>query len=154
MAEDKTDGYVVFYSDNALSARQQAMTHLQTQQQPVPLVRPTIAASKWAMGVGVPLLLYAASVAVCVWLNGVYVWIGIGMCAVTALLTVRFSVELAVLLYQRLAPERLRRCCVFEPTCSQYMLLAIEKHGFFKGCCKGVGRLCRCRYPNGGTDLP
>ncbi len=60
----------------------------------------------------------------------------------------------SILLYQKHAPEKLRRACVYTPTCSDYMLLAVEKHGVVKGFFKGFLRLCRCHYPHGGEDLP
>ncbi len=44
--------------------------------------------------------------------------------------------------------------CRFEPTCSEYMRLSIEKYGTFPGIWKGIKRIRRCRYPNGGTDYP
>ena len=47
-------------------------------------------------------------------------------------------------LYQYFAPMRIRERCVFTPTCSDYMIAAIEKYGFFKGVKKGIGRLKRC----------
>ena len=56
--------------------------------------------------------------------------------------------------YQRVAPARLREACRFEPTCSNYAIQAIEIHGVLKGCRKAIGRICRCRHPNGGVDLP
>jgi len=56
--------------------------------------------------------------------------------------------------YQRYAPERIRRACVFEPSCSEYMILSIEKYGILCGIIKGVKRLLRCRFPNGGEDYP
>ena len=59
-----------------------------------------------------------------------------------------------VLLYQKYAPEKLRRSCLFTPSCSEYMLLAIEKYGFIRGFLKGCGRLGRCHHPNGGEDFP
>ena len=65
----------------------------------------------------------------------------------------RFCIDF-VLLYQKLAPEKVRRSCVYEPSCSAYMLLAIEKHGAFRGFFKGIKRLSRCHHPNGGVDLP
>lgn len=57
-------------------------------------------------------------------------------------------------LYQRIAPKVMRQACRFEPSCSNYALLAIEKHGWAKGCCKSGLRLLRCRPPNGGSDYP
>ncbi len=60
----------------------------------------------------------------------------------------------SVLIYQRYAPERIRASCVFEPTCSQYMILAVEKYGPVKGVAKGIKRLLRCHPPNSGIDYP
>ena len=56
--------------------------------------------------------------------------------------------------YQELAPDRVRKSCRFEPTCSNYMLKAIEKYGVSIGLYRGVKRLFRCRPPNGGCDYP
>lgn len=56
--------------------------------------------------------------------------------------------------YQRYAPESVRMRCRFEPSCSQYTLLAIEKYGLIKGGIKSVRRWRRCKPPNGGIDLP
>ena len=55
--------------------------------------------------------------------------------------------------YQHYAPDRIRLKCVFEPSCSEYMLLAVNKYGFFKGLYKGIKRLLRC-HPPGGVDYP
>lgn len=57
-------------------------------------------------------------------------------------------------LYQQRAPKRIRGHCRFEPTCSTYMLLAIDKYGVFKGSYTGVKRILRCKAPNGGIDKP
>lgn len=56
--------------------------------------------------------------------------------------------------YQNHKPERLEGVCVFEPTCSTYMILAIEKYGLLKGFWKGIKRLSMCHHPNGGIDYP
>jgi len=40
--------------------------------------------------------------------------------------------------------------CRFQPTCSQYMLDAVAKHGPWRGGWRGVKRICRCR-PGGGA---
>ena len=42
--------------------------------------------------------------------------------------------------------------CRFDPSCSEYLLQAIERHGFFRGCRLGVARLARC-HPWGGSGL-
>ncbi len=57
-------------------------------------------------------------------------------------------------MYQASASFRLRNSCRFEPTCSNYMILALNKHGITKGTLKGIFRLLRCRPPNGGIDFP
>jgi len=59
-----------------------------------------------------------------------------------------------ILLYQKIAPKRIREACRFEPTCSNYMIMAIEKYGSIKGFWLGLKRLTRCHYPNGGYDYP
>jgi putative component of membrane protein insertase Oxa1/YidC/SpoIIIJ protein YidD len=54
-----------------------------------------------------------------------------------------------VKLYQHYAPEKMRRKCLFKPTCSEYMILAIEKNGVSKGTYQGLRRLfikCKGRY--------
>ncbi|MFN0047951.1 MAG: membrane protein insertion efficiency factor YidD [Cytophagales bacterium] len=56
--------------------------------------------------------------------------------------------------YQKTAPARIRQSCRFEPSCSEYMILAIEKYGVFSGVSKGLNRLGRCKIPNGGIDNP
>ena len=60
----------------------------------------------------------------------------------------------AVRIYQRYAPDSIRNKCRFEPSCSEYMILAIEKYGFLKGTLKGINRLRRCRPGGGGYDYP
>lgn len=56
--------------------------------------------------------------------------------------------------YQVTAPSSLRQCCRFSPSCSEYMILAVEKYGAIKGFIKGIKRILRCRKPNGGIDFP
>ncbi|UVK85712.1 membrane protein insertion efficiency factor YidD [Pseudomonas sichuanensis] len=53
-----------------------------------------------------------------------------------------------------MAPSRLRNACRFEPSCSNYALLAIEKHGAVRGWKMALNRIHRCRFPNGGEDYP
>jgi putative membrane protein insertion efficiency factor len=40
--------------------------------------------------------------------------------------------------------------CRFNPTCSQYMLDAVAKHGPWRGGWRGIKRICRC-HPWGGS---
>ncbi|MDX2037833.1 MAG: membrane protein insertion efficiency factor YidD [Isosphaeraceae bacterium] len=58
-------------------------------------------------------------------------------------------------LYQRFLSPLLGNVCRFEPTCSRYMVAAVEKYGLARGVWKGVGRVCRCHPWNpGGFDPP
>ena len=59
-----------------------------------------------------------------------------------------------VRIYQRYAPDSIRNKCRFEPSCSEYMILSLKKHGVIKGLSKGIGRLTRCNIDNGGFDYP
>ena len=59
-----------------------------------------------------------------------------------------------ILLYQKIAPKKLRNTCRFVPSCSNYMILAIKKYGNIKGFRLGLSRLFRCHIPNGGYDYP
>ena len=43
--------------------------------------------------------------------------------------------------------------CRFHPTCSEYALEALKKHGFFKGSAKAFWRILRCSpFFSGGWD--
>lgn len=63
-----------------------------------------------------------------------------------------------VKLYQYFAPSKIRMKCRFEPSCSQYMIMAIEKYGAIKGLIKGMRRLKKCNNRGnglrGGFDYP
>lgn len=60
----------------------------------------------------------------------------------------------AIRLYQQIAPHKIRNACRFEPSCSNYAILALQKYGFFKGWKMAINRLTRCKIPNGGEDYP
>ncbi len=52
----------------------------------------------------------------------------------------------AIRLYQRYAPEDIRRRCLFKPTCSEYAILAVQKYGVIRGLFKAYIRLFKkCR---------
>ena len=57
-------------------------------------------------------------------------------------------------IYQRYAPDSVRNNCRFEPSCSQYFIMSLEKFGVIKGTIKGINRLKRCNVKNGGYDYP
>jgi putative membrane protein insertion efficiency factor len=47
------------------------------------------------------------------------------------------------------------RQCRFEPTCSHYMIGAVEKYGVVRGVLKGIWRILRCNpFCQGGHDPP
>lgn len=56
--------------------------------------------------------------------------------------------------YQYIVSPWVGQHCRFYPTCSQYAIEALEKHGCLKGGWYIVSRLCRC-HPlcKGGVDL-
>lgn len=57
--------------------------------------------------------------------------------------------------YQRSISPRLRARCLLEPSCSQYALLAIARHGVIRGLSATARRLRRCRPENEGViDYP
>lgn len=61
----------------------------------------------------------------------------------------------AVRVYQWTLSPVVGRQCRFHPTCSNYMILAVRKHGVLIGVAKGLWRICRCHPFNaGGIDYP
>ena len=116
------------------------------------IVRPKVSVFKGL----IPTLLYlAALIAGLCLADNVWVLIGVLLMAlgVAIIFAKRFCIWL-ILLYQRFAPEKIRRECCYQPSCSEYMKLAIEKYGVIKGIYRGCKRLSRCHWPNGGIDEP
>ncbi len=63
----------------------------------------------------------------------------------------RFLIRL-IRLYQRTSKWR-PPVCRYVPTCSQYAVEAIQKHGALKGCALAAWRICRCQpFCRGGYD--
>ena len=59
----------------------------------------------------------------------------------------------AVRIYQRTLSRILPATCRFEPSCSNYMLQAVELHGPFRGVGLGIWRVMRCNpFCSGGYD--
>ncbi len=57
--------------------------------------------------------------------------------------------------YQALLRPILPAVCRFEPSCSEYFILAVQKYGPLRGACKGAWRICRCNpFCQGGLDPP
>ena len=57
-----------------------------------------------------------------------------------------------VLFYKKGISPFLPGACRFRPTCSEYMIEAIEKHGIIKGLYLGIKRILRC-HPWGGSGF-
>jgi uncharacterized protein len=69
--------------------------------------------------------------------------------------TAKFILIAAVRLYQMTLGLLLPKVCRFHPSCSEYFILAVKKHGPIRGSVRGVGRVCRCHPWNpGGYDPP
>lgn len=62
----------------------------------------------------------------------------------------KYIAILFIKLYQMLLSPLLPNACRFTPTCSQYTIEALKKHGFFKGLWLSIKRISRCR-PGGGS---
>jgi len=58
-----------------------------------------------------------------------------------------------ILIYQRYGNPSVRLRCCFEPSCSQYAILALRKYGTVIALFKIISRLKRC-HPPGGIDYP
>jgi hypothetical protein len=57
--------------------------------------------------------------------------------------------------YQVVLRPVLPAVCRFEPSCSEYFILAVRKYGPLRGACKGTWRICRCNpFCRGGFDPP
>lgn len=70
------------------------------------------------------------------------------------LLLLKYILIFLIKIYQKFAPISIRSKCRFEPSCSNYMLQALEKYGLFRGLKKGINRLKRCNVYGGGYDYP
>lgn len=58
-------------------------------------------------------------------------------------------------IYQKVKPVKWDGCCIYEPSCSEYGILALKKYGSFKGVILIVKRIKKCDHKhNGGIDLP
>ncbi|EOH85785.1 membrane protein insertion efficiency factor YidD [Enterococcus villorum] len=55
--------------------------------------------------------------------------------------------------YQRFISPAFPPSCRYYPTCSNYMIQAIQIHGAFKGTLMGTARILRCHpFVKGGID--
>ncbi|NLJ63799.1 MAG: membrane protein insertion efficiency factor YidD [Christensenellaceae bacterium] len=55
--------------------------------------------------------------------------------------------------YQKAISPHTIGACRFVPTCSEYMRIALERHGALKGLWLGIRRILRCHpFSSGGFD--
>ena len=65
----------------------------------------------------------------------------------------RYFAVAAIKLYQKAISPMLPDSCRFSPTCSQYALQAVQKHGVLRGISMGLWRIMRCHpFSKGGFD--
>jgi len=64
------------------------------------------------------------------------------------------ALTIAILrIYKRWISPVLPSACRFHPTCSEYMLQAVETHGVVRGVWLGLKRLAKCHpFHQGGFD--
>ncbi len=65
----------------------------------------------------------------------------------------RFAI-FSVRLYQRFVSPLLGSTCRFSPTCSHYMIEAIQRYGLWRGGWMGLRRILRCHPFNKGGEDP
>jgi len=66
---------------------------------------------------------------------------------------IRPAIVLAIRCYQQLVSPALPPACRFHPTCSEYMLEAVQKRGPLRGVWMGLKRISRCHpWGGGGYD--
>ncbi len=69
------------------------------------------------------------------------------------IITFKWLFILLILFYKKCISPLLPASCIYYPTCSTYMLEAINKFGVFKGIFLGTKRLLRCvPWREGGFD--
>jgi len=67
---------------------------------------------------------------------------------------VKQAVQFVLRAYKRFASPMLPHSCRFVPTCSEYAMEAVERHGVMRGMWLAAGRLLRCRpFARAGVDL-
>jgi putative membrane protein insertion efficiency factor len=65
-------------------------------------------------------------------------------------------IKIPILFYRRLISPLLPNSCRFTPSCSEYMLSAIDQWGVFKGGLLGLKRIAKCHPwgPHGHDPVP
>ena len=64
------------------------------------------------------------------------------------------AVKFVLRTYKRFISPMLPHSCRFVPTCSEYAMEAVERHGAMRGSLLAIGRLLRCHpFARAGVDL-
>ena len=65
-------------------------------------------------------------------------------------------IKIPILFYRQLISPLLPNSCRFTPSCSEYMLSAIDQWGVFKGGLLGLKRIAKCHPwgPHGHDPVP
>lgn len=67
--------------------------------------------------------------------------------------TMKFICRKLILFYKKYVSSSIHAGCIYTPTCSVYMLDAIEEYGVVRGILKGIARILRCNpLAKGGFD--
>ena len=68
----------------------------------------------------------------------------------------KYPVLKLIRLYQLAISPFLGNCCRFYPSCSEYALEAVKKHGVFKGSYLSLKRVVKCHplHPGGVDEVP
>ena len=78
------------------------------------------------------------------------IWNGIRYCLHKVAAAIGWLMIVPIRFYQKYLSPLKPPICRFTPTCSQYAIEAIRKHGPFKGLALAVWRILRCN-PWGGS---
>jgi putative membrane protein insertion efficiency factor len=103
------------------------------------------------------LFLYPAIISAClifmIWIENKFVLFAALFLFASVFLLKQYFLNF-IKIYQAFAPESIRLKCRFEPCCSEYMYMSINKYGLLSGLRKGLLRIKKCRPGNGGVDNP
>lgn len=119
------------------------------------LNRPRISWIRVLLSCMIPLLAAASGGSLLVYLGFGFPIVTIVVCSICVgyiLIRAKAAVICLVRIYQRYAPDAVRRKCRFEPSCSEYMIQAVERYGAFRGVPMGIARLRRCKPGFGGFE--
>ena len=87
------------------------------------------------------------------WISLRFVWLILIAIAISYFPLKYFAIG-CILMYKAFAPMETRNRCLYQPTCSTYMIIAIKKYGLILGITLGIKRIKSCVPPNGGYDYP